>query len=285
MVQSISLIIRSNLVSTALKSDQTGSAMDFSSVLSLLTSMFPEIWEIVPSIKKAPISQLSKYLERGSQGGPPQVWDNIATIIQHLPQELLANNVKQAQNLLEAMHAGFLRKDEPRSNLQRAWICYISVAQKLEMLMASEEDRCNLLKETLLPIFDQHVRSTQDPRWSIGPNGLRVCATVFNNIIKQSRGLVREALETEWQRLATIIIDDMRISLPEQSKDYHSSQMHVAGEGHRLATLHAQILETSDDLSSARPLLRDTSISIVKNGLQVLQSRSGTYVVAPTFRD
>ena len=263
------------MLTKALRVDQTGSAREYSSLLAYLTATFPDIWRSESTKKKPVISYLSEYLKRGSQGGPSQVWDDIGDIFKHLPKDIMPTNLQQSLDLLEAMHEGVLRKEEPRTHLPVAWANYFHVAQQLASLMVSEEDQCNLLKKAVFPIFEQHIKSTSNSQWSIGPNGTRTCATAFNGISKHNADIIREALEAEWWRLAQSIFDDMKTSLPEQSKEYHTSQMSVAGEGDRFATLNAEILRRSPELSFATSLLRKTSIFMTRNALEVLRLRNG----------
>ncbi|KAM0530731.1 hypothetical protein ACHAP9_000913 [Verticillium nonalfalfae] len=54
-------------VTEGLKSNQTGSAVEYVRVLTRLTQKFPEIWSS-SSDKKTPISRLQLFLEKGSQG-------------------------------------------------------------------------------------------------------------------------------------------------------------------------------------------------------------------------
>ncbi|KAI9786287.1 MAG: hypothetical protein M1816_008096 [Peltula sp. TS41687] len=275
LVASLLPVIGSNVLSKALGIDQTGSAREYSSLLAYLTSIFPGIWKTESTKKKPAISYLPEYLKRGSQGGPSQVWDDIGEVLERLPKDILPTAVKESLDLLEAMHEGLLRKEEPRTHIQVAWAKYFSLAHRLASLMPSEDDQCNLLKESIFPIFEQYIKSTSNSRWSVGINGTKTCATAFNDIGRYTAGNVRQALEAEWWRLAQLIVDDMKISQPEQSKEFHTSQMSVAGEGDRFGALNAEILRISHELPFATPLLRKTSIFLTRIVLEVLRSRDG----------
>ena len=284
LLRSLTLVLSSTLLSVALRTDQSGSAWEYSKALSALTAAMPSAWmSSLPATKKPPIARFREYLKRGSQGGPPKIWTNIDNIFQHLPRTLLRDQLSEAQSLLEAMHDGILRKDEPRAYLQTAWANYFSVAHRLLMLLSNNAEKCKLVKEEMLPIFEQQFRSTEDSRWSIGQHSAKACAAVFNNIIKDDVESLRQLLEAEWWRLSQLLIEDIKLSLPAQSKEFDKSQKSVANEGLRWAQMNGGILEIAENMAFARPLLRKTSLSITESILQVVETRNGMDLVTLTF--
>ena len=167
-------ILSTTVVAEALNIDQNGSAFDFSDVLCQLTKTRPEIWTDLYTAKKAATKGLRQFMRKGSQGGPPEYWSNIERIISDLPSSVITptlaengDHLLSTRDMLESLHDGVLK--EPKANQSAAWKCYIAVAVSSSTRLIKTEDRPQLLKEVIVPLFGQYIiPRAESSRWSIG---------------------------------------------------------------------------------------------------------------------
>ncbi|KAI9801446.1 MAG: hypothetical protein M1833_002678 [Piccolia ochrophora] len=277
LINSVLSILGTAFIYKALSIDQSGSAWDFSDTLVALTLSFSNVWTDGYTAKKSPISRLQLYLKGGSQGGSSEVWRNHSRLIGALPQSALPQDLSTAQGLLEAMHEGISRKDEPRSNLSAAWTSYSTVVRRLLIALPRSEDKVELANHGLLPIFKQQIKSSPDKsRWSTGAQGSDICAAAFAGISQLNIVPLHELLSKEWWTISEMIIQDIRASSPAQSKGFDESQRRVSAEGERWAMLNKAILKELQTPGFHNDLLVQTSVSIVKAAAEVLRNRNGS---------
>lgn len=255
--------------------EQSGSLSDYLSLLLLLTAELPTIWTTAYKGKETALTRLQKILRRGSQGGPPDVWSKFADVLDRLPNDVLPHDAPEAQHLLEAMHEGIGRRDEPRGYLSIAWASYFRVAMRVCAVIPREEDQKNILQKTIVPLFAAYVKPSEDNRWWVRQDSMSTCAAAFDQIARFNSGTMRSILEEEWGRLADLVITSIRTSSPEQSEFFRDSQDLVSGKGERLARLNAEIQRHSGNLSFTEHLVQSMSLSILKAALDVLKSRNG----------
>lgn len=230
------------------------------------------------AIQKSNISQFLVYLKRGSQGGPPEIWDHCATILTHLPAALLPLIVEDGQRLLKAMYDGFNRREEPKTNSSAAWTGYLRVASHLLRHFANETDRNGLAKQAMLPLFGQYVHPNRGSGWLTGQVSVSTCISTFDVLASFNASSIIELLEAEWWRIAHVIEGDIQSSSGRQSEDFHKSQQAVASEGDRWASLNYCIWSTQRQISSVEPLIQKSSVLILETALQMLRAEEGMTV-------
>ncbi|KAI9809452.1 MAG: hypothetical protein M1827_006832 [Pycnora praestabilis] len=264
--------VSTQLLSKALNIDQTGSIYDYTVALVDLTASFPTVWTEAYTSKKSSFTRLQQFLKKGSQGGPLEFWINITTLFNHLPQEILPTDYAGAEAFLDTIVDGIHNKDEPRPNLPSAWDFYFTVFMQISTTLKDPHQQ-TLLKHSLLPIFEQYIRSSpQSSRWNTGSQPQLICAQAF---LKASKNHVNhQILREEWRRLSDLLKEGMKTSLPEQAKDFDKSQTQVAAESFRLYSLEAEILQ-SKSVSFPYELFSETSNSIFRNAIETLKSRNG----------
>ncbi|KAI9674183.1 MAG: hypothetical protein M1817_002001 [Caeruleum heppii] len=253
----------------SLNVDQTGSAWDFSEAIIAITSGFPNIWTDAYAGKKPVALRLRQYLRRGSQGGPAEVWQNFRVVLKQVPPVVLPSDLGEAVPFLEDMHHGLAGRDEPKINQHSAWISYVeTVVQMCAPLTVSQQ--IELLRQRLLPIFEQYVRPTlQSAEWSAGSRSLDICTFAATSLISLSDGEVSKVFEEDWRRIGTMLVEDIETSLPEQSKDYEKSQAAIAEEGERFAALSELLLADSNGTYA------ETLAAVFHSTVDVLRSRRG----------
>ncbi|KZF25198.1 hypothetical protein L228DRAFT_63765 [Xylona heveae TC161] len=265
-----------SLLSKALRTDQLGSAYEYVEALSCLTKSLPEIWTEYYNDKKPAITRLSGFLKKGSQGGGSRVWEKIMLLFEGLPSSVMPSRLAEAEAILDALLEGINRREEHPSDLTTAWAAYFSLIARLFNLMEHKEEKCALLTSRLLPIFREYVRPMpEQPKWSIGNSGLTICLNGFKLCHQLEMDIAVHIFEAEWTALAETVLQDVKISQPEQSKEYTQSQDAVAKQGNRLFALQAANLgQVSLEAYDIQVFSRTTEL-ILKGAIETVTSRNG----------
>jgi len=251
-----------------LHADQTGSSFDYTEALVALTIAFPTVWTENYKGKKPVIHRLRQFLKNGSQGGPASFWDNIAKLIQKIPRSALGG-ADDAIELLSAVRTGINRREELRTNIAIAFNAYIDVAAALSVSL-SEVDQQKLASAALLPLLSQFIKPVpENSDWTVpGPQA----AVVISKVMQMSS--VVPLLESEWKRISEQLVEDVKTSLPEQSKDFDRSQKAVSDEGQRWASVQCEIL-TKIASPELRSVFTQSVHDVVSECLEVLKTRNG----------
>lgn len=255
-------------LATGLDSDQTGSSVDYVDTLALLTAAYPTVWTDDYSSKTAVDRRLRQFLKKGSQAGPQQYWNRVASLLEAIPKKALPLNADDAIKLLSAMHDGISRREESRINLEAAYGAYLGLARSL-CADLSEDDQTKVLENMVLPIIAQHLRpSPETSDWSVPPTAsyLVAKATVV--------GSMPTILETTWPDFTAQLVNDIKVSAPEQSKDYEKSQSALIQKGSRLAALQKQVLEGPGS-THLRALFQRSCTSVTREAMAVVSNRNG----------
>ncbi|KAJ9649033.1 hypothetical protein H2199_000946 [Coniosporium tulheliwenetii] len=254
-------VISSAYLSHALNSDQTGSSYEYSSALVALTKQAPTVWTEHYQGKKPPQQRLKQFLKRGSQIGPDGFWANVLELFASIPKDVLPTQLSESVELL--------KKDEPRANLGAAWKAYVDVATIIAEPM-SDDDQKDLFRQTVLPIIRYYFRPAPDgAQWAIPP---AQATKIMGQAVKA--GPMPVLLDSEWTKMSELLVEDIRTSLPEQSKDYDKNQTSVEAEGVRWASLQDQALQ-GDVSEATRSSMLQTNLYVVEEALSVLKTRNG----------
>jgi hypothetical protein len=255
-------------LSTGLDSDQTGSSVDYVDTLALLTAAYPTVWTDDYKSKTSVDRRLRQFLKKGSQAGPQQFWNGVTSLLEAIPKGALPSNAADAIKLLSAMHDGISRREESRINLEAAYGAYIQLSRSL-CTDLSNDDQTKMLEDMLLPIIAQHLRpSPETSDWSLPPNASHLVAKAT------TVGNLPMILETAWPKFASQLIDDIKVSAPEQSKDYEKSQGALIQKASRLAVLQKRVLEEKGS-TQLHALFQNSCISVTREALVVVSNRNG----------
>lgn len=280
-------MISTNVLSSALHIDQHGSAYDYADALALVTKRCPEVWTTYypGSGKGSAGRRLCQFLKKGSQASVPEYWSQISVLLHHVPEQLLAalpkneaqeNSSRNAVSLrfpvLEAVHSGICSKDEPRANLIAAWTTYLEVTAKVKDLFVNEGTSRPYCSEYLLPIIQQYIKPSQEwSEWTTPRSGQpELCVKAFLQMWRMTEALTQEV----WQTLSARVVEHMKASLPEQSKDFAKSQKAVADEGSRWYSLQAAVMNTETSQSVQGLFIRSLT-SELPAIVKLLKVRSG----------
>ena len=282
-------VISAKVLASSLHIDQIGSAFDYAKALASLTDRCPEVWTeyYTGSGKKSSARRLQQFLKKGSQSGPVEYWGQVGSIMRNIPQELFTSgphdeaaekevpNATLSQSaMLQAMLSALRNRDEPWRNLAAAWSMYLEVFERVQTSLADHSTRCQFLKDFVLPIVIQYVRPSQKGSdWIVAKahqSQLNICVKAF--LLGWSGA--QEILRDQWENLSEEIVEDIKTSLPEQSKDYLKSQSFVSEETSRWFGLEGGVMN-EDDSESIRVLYMDTSSSMLRAAIESIKSRNG----------
>ena len=282
-------LISAKVLTSCLHIDQTGSTLDYARALALLTERCPEVWTqyYSGSGKKSAVNRLQQFLRKGSQSAPPDFWVQVGLLMRSIPEKLyqaeegekspgvaVNDGTLKPFPLLDAVLLGLHSKAEPRTNLAQAWITYLQVFERVQMLQRDDDLRRQYCTTYVLPIISNFVGSSQEAlKWSVAaPQHIKqsICVRAFLLVWEGAQ----DALSDFWEGLSAKIVEHIKTSLPEQSKEHESSQKSVSDETSKWYGLEGAIMKESDS-QSVSSLFQITSSSELKTAIQSLTSRNG----------
>jgi hypothetical protein len=252
----------------ALNSDQTGSIYDYVESLTLLTSAHPSVWTTHYTSKTTVDRRLRQFLKKGSQLGPRDYWNRLVGLFKVIPKEVLPQHDTDCAELLNALHGGIVRQDEPKYNHEPAFDAYLEITSLLDARL-SDLEKTKLLEEMVMPMITQYLRpSLETSHWAVPSNA--------KNLIPKALQIegIAAALGEQWPTIAQQLIDSIKTSAPEQSKDYEKSQTGVVQHATRFATLQDQALKT-EAFATLQPVFAQACSLVVTEALGVLKNRNG----------
>lgn len=261
--------ISKSYLSVGLNSDQTSSIYDYVEALTLLTSAHPSVWTVRYKSKTSVDRRLRQFLKKGSQLGPRDFWIRLTQLFKVIPTDVLPSNAADAAEWLSSLQAGIVRRDESKYNHEAAFDTYLEAVTLISHRL-SESDRSKLLEEMVVPLITHYLRpSAETSQWSIPSNAATKLLPKALQIPNVTTSLI-----DPWPQFAQQLIDDIKTSAPEQSKDYDKSQTAVVQHANRFASLQEHVL--SMDLPKAlRETVAESSAAIIAEALSVLQNRNG----------
>ncbi|KAM0704923.1 hypothetical protein Q7P35_007710 [Cladosporium inversicolor] len=264
-----------------LPSDQTGSSLDFVQTLEHLTSIHPTIWTEAYSGKKPAASRLRSLLKHGSQAGPAEFWPTLENIVRKIPEDVLPSTYDEVAELLSNARIG-VSKREDRFNASHSWQTYATIADASSRNL-SEADQDKLTENYVVPVIKQYISphpETSD--WSI--TGAKP-APVVAKVAQVHR--LPSVLERELPSLVDQLIEQIKISQPEQSKDFDKSQRDVAAAGERWAALQRELTNGGHDLpDSLQAAFVAQDKRLINDCFALLTSRDGKpYGAAATVNE
>lgn len=278
-------MISTHLLQNLLNVNQIGSAYEYVKMLAYLTTNLPEIWTTFYSTatKNSATKRICQFLRKGSQGAPAEFWDQIWVIFQHIPSVIScaitvsneSDDVAKSSNdsfpVLKSLLEGITRPDEHRANQDKAWQTYFQAAERLLSLLPSKELHRKLAHDSLIPIIEQYVRPSGEGRqWVLSGVGQQGCRKVIELIMHTSFS----EFEETWYKLSADVLQDLRQSLPEQSKDFTKSQDLLVKQVKRWYSLQAGIL-TGPESAIFHPLSLVTATNELRTAIDILRTRNG----------
>lgn len=279
-------VLSAAIIGKSLSSPQIGSASELSESLLLLTSSRSQIWTEDYTGKTSPSKRLRQYIQKGSQGGHANFWSNIDQVLRILPQEVLAGadktsndgviTITSAITLTEAFQEGLNSREEPRQNLPTGWKTYIKISTWLATLIPQDQ-KSEFIQKRLSPLVANYVRPESElAQWSLVPQSAEeICAEYLTILTAHNDG---EDLQFLWEKLSNDLLEAVKLSSPEQSKDFRTSQDSICTQAKRLFALQSaaisRITEGQQE-STSRKVFEQSTDFLLENCLQILRSRNG----------
>lgn len=181
-----------------------------------------------------------------------------------------------ASSLMEAFQDGLNSREEPRLNLAVGWKSYVETAIRFLTLLA-EGDAAKFAEERIFPIVEQYVFANPDgSRWTLPAQSAETLCS--DSVALLAINGCEAILESFWAPLSEKLLKSVKLSSPEQSKDFKSSQDIVCTQAKRLFTLEASVLgrlSVSGKESRIRNIFETAGVPLLKDCLEVLRSRNG----------
>ncbi|EEA25585.1 hypothetical protein TMatcc_006184 [Talaromyces marneffei ATCC 18224] len=278
-------IISNSIISQALPTPQLGSATEFSETLLQLSQNRPQIWTTDFSGKTDSSKRLHQYIKKGSQGATELFWTNLLDLLQTIPRDIISRygseggnessdiGISQAKALMNDLLTGLMSRDEPRHNLKTGWAAYYDIGIWLSTLIA-ETEKSELVTEYLTKIFDPYVNGNGEDQWIL-PSSIAsaTCNVAFLRLT--NHGYEKE-LKEAWETVTQNVLQAVKLSLPEQSKDFRSSQDAVCTKATQYFKLEAAVLSNLPSENTKIPdMFKETTLLLLKGSLKVLQARNG----------
>ncbi|CAI6335532.1 unnamed protein product [Periconia digitata] len=255
-------------ISVAPNSDQMASSYDYIDTLALLTTSYPTVWTEHYKSKTPADRRLRQFMKKGSQLGPRDFWTRMTDLFHSLPQEILPANAADAAELLNALYGGISRKDESRLNLDAAFRTYLQIIGFIAKSLP-QDDQSKLLNEMVLPIIAQYLRPTPETsQWNIPQHSKDIIVAAL------SLEAMPAILEGVWPQYAQQLVNDIKTSAPEQSKDYEKSHDSLVKQASRFGSLQEQVLKSSA-AETLGPVISNACSSILSEALDVTRNRNG----------
>ncbi|OQE25542.1 hypothetical protein PENSTE_c006G05814 [Penicillium steckii] len=279
-------LLSSAIVGKSLSISQLGSASELSETVLLLTSLRPQVWTEDYTGKFSASKRLRQYIQKGSQGGTGKYWTNLEDLLRKIPQEVLAGadktdtdgeiQISSATALTEAFQEGLNSREEPRQNLYTGWKTYIDVGLWLTSLL-SEAQRPELIQKRLSPLVAHYVRPDPElTRWSLPTQSTEhICIDYLSALASHDQ---YQEVEFLWSNLANELLEAVKLSSPEQSKEFRSSQDSICEQSKRFFILEPSVLSRvmeANSESQLKDIFERINLSLLDNCLQVLRSRNG----------
>ncbi len=279
-------VLSSAIIGKSLSFPQLGSSSELSESLLLLTSSRPQIWAEDYTGKTSASKRLRQYIQKGSQGGHGNFWSNLDRVLRIVPQNVLAGGdktsadgaitVSSASALTEAFQEGLNSREEPRQNLNIGWKTYVKTAGWLSTVVPQEQ-QLELLQARLFPLALNWVRPDPGhPQWILPPQlAEETCIECIAALVSNGQD---EGLGSLWMELSENLLENVKLSSPEQSKDFRSSQDSICSQAKRFFNLVPPVVSRvsgAENQTRVQQILEKSGLLLLEGCLQAMRSRNG----------
>ncbi|KAF2152461.1 RING zinc finger protein-like protein [Myriangium duriaei CBS 260.36] len=264
------VVIGNVFINKALLSDQTSTATELATALSRLTEQHSSIWTIDYKGKKPPIQRLRHFFKQGSQRSPSGFWSSCLTLLRTIPVDILPSDQAGVDDLLKAVFESVTLRDE-RMLASEAWTAYLEIANILIGRAPADEKR-RLLQERVMPIISQYLEPTQAfSQWTIpAQHSQQILAKAA-----RCSGIPAE-LANRWPEVTSALIDAIKMSHPEQSKEFQQSQEKVDMASRRWVAFQSAVLTNTESVDQELVAVFDgQQTRVIHEAIAVLVARRG----------
>ncbi len=242
-------LLSSCFLANSLHISQASSSLQYINALLAITRAHPSVWT-TEYASKTPISRrLYQFLKQGSQRGLEAWWLHLRQLIKSISTQALSAGASEsdeelsydaASQLLNALHEGVVNTDEPRQNSVAAWSTYVDIFFWTVGTARENEDQDRLVQSFLYPIIERFLLASPDlSQWATpASTSLALCSS---SILKLESTYTSIDLAAFYQSQVERLIETMRLSPPESSKNFKSSQDDVIQKARRFVDLQIAI--------------------------------------------
>lgn len=275
-------VISTCLLSKAISISQRGSATGFSALLLNITQKHPQLWTTDYSGKTSATKRLLQYVKKGSQGASHTYWANLYLLLRGVPPEVLHISPDQDEesivSLLTAFHEGILNREEPKANIFPAWSAYLNTVIWISGLVSNKDMRQQILHDHLSPIATQYVLGHSDKlQWTVNdPQADKICAGSILASSSSSGGI--EFLQRLWSSLTESLIQELKLSPPELSQVFRTSQDAICTMTTRFFHLESMVVDkaaASSKLTEISSTIQKATVPLLQASVELLRSRNG----------
>ncbi|KAJ5767268.1 uncharacterized protein N7511_004884 [Penicillium nucicola] len=278
--------LSSAVIGKALSLQQIGSGSELSESLLLLTSLRPQVWTDDYTGKSSASKKLRQYMQKGSQGGHGNYWSNLDQLLRIIPQEVLAGADKATSGdeitstsaiaITEALQEGLNSREEPRQNLALGWKSYIQIGTWLASLLPDDQ-RSDFIEKRLSPLVVNYVQVNPElSQWSLPVQSAEgTCISYLSTLASTEQ---QPALQSLCTALSDGLLEAVRLSSPEQSKDFRTSQDSICAQSKRLLALQSAVMSRTAETeveAQVSQVFEKSTVALLEGCLQVLRTRNG----------
>jgi E3 ubiquitin-protein ligase listerin len=287
--------LSSCFLAKSLHISQLGSAVQYIHALLAITTVHPSVWTSEYASKTTAPARLCQYLKQGSQRGPEAWWTHVRQLIKSIPIQVWSADAAGVNNelsynstsqLLNALHEGVVTSDEPRQNSVTAWRTYADIFFWTFGMLHENEEQEKLVQAFLYPIIERYLLASSElSQWAV-PLSISLALSSFS-MLKLDLIYPSNQLAAFYQNQVESLIESMRLSQPESSKNFKASQNDVIQKVYRSMDLQIA-METSkiptDDTKGAAVEARksdlsstftQTNIELLREAMKLLRDRNG----------
>jgi len=287
--------LSSCFLAKSLHISQLGSSVQYIHALLAITTVHPSVWTSDYASKTTASARLCQYLKKGSQRGPEAWWAHVRQLIKSIPTQVWTTDVPGANNelsygsasqLLNALHEGVMTSDEPRQNSVAAWRTYADIFFWTFGMLHKNEEQEKLVQAFLYPIIERYLLASSElSQWAV-PLSISL-ALSSSSMLKLDSIYPSNRLAAFYQSQVESLIESMRLSQPESSKNFKASQNDVIQTAYRFMDFQIAV-ETSKtptndkegaDVESRKSDLSSTFIQcnmeLLREAIKLLRDRNG----------
>lgn len=283
-------LLSSCFLAKSLHISQTSSSMQFINALIAITEAHPLVWTIDYAFRTPVSRRLCQYIKQGSQRGPEDWWPHLRQLIKAIPTEAWKDvadsdeeaSYARANQLLNALHEGVMNGDELRQNATAAWSTFSDVFFWTLSMLPGKEAQNKLVQSFLYPIIERYLLASSElSQWIVPASiGLALCAS---SILKLDSKHPSSQLAAFYQRNVESLIETMKLSQPESSKNFKASQDDVIQKALRFLDLQNAV-EKNAALRAAGPehpksdlstTFVQSNVDLIGESIKLLRDRKG----------
>lgn len=269
------------LLDTALRKDQTASTLQFVALLTALTKSHPDVWTVYFASKRTATANLKSFLEKLPALSSSEFWSSLRELLSLVPMEVIdpPTRLKDGSDgsitpLLAALHQGLSRKENFRAAATQAWGVYLALVERFASHGVEQPTLDRIANDFLGPLVRQYVLPAADSTsWTISGSGeeqRQICGQAFVFAAEISPSETEKFLES----ISAATVENMQLSLPEQSQGFTESQRKAGEAADRWNSLKALLLDKSKE-TFVSTTVTTTTEQEVRAAMQLLENRNG----------